>query len=65
MIPPKSEPLQVPTRPENHAMPAERDLEHEKEKQFTAALELEMWKAEQEEHFLKQLKQKEKTALLK
>ena len=46
-------------------MPAERDLEHEKEKQFTAALELEMWKAEQEEHFLKQLKQKEKTALLK
>lgn len=55
----------MPNRLENHVMPAERDLEQEKEKQFTAALELEMWKAEQEEHFLKQLKQKEKTALIK
>ena len=66
--PPLIQPVQSQPHIERPATqgPAERDMEETtKEKQFNAALELEMWKAEQEEQFNQQLKQREKATLLK
>ena len=63
---PPQQPVAPPPIERPLQQPAERDLEEtNKEKQFNAALELEMWKAEQEEQFQKELKQREKATLLK
>ena len=63
---PPQEPVAPPPVERPVQQPAERDLEEtNKEKQFNAALELEMWKAEQEEQFQKELKLREKATLLK
>ena len=76
VLPPPNEPVESPIReippPANHQPqdnPHPRDTldnrEQNKREQFKAALELEMWKAEQEEIFNSQLKQKEKDTLMR
>ena len=66
IVVPPQQPVAPPPIERPLQQPAERDLEEtNKEKQFNAALELEMWKAEQEEQFQKELKQREKATLLK
>lgn len=73
---PPNEPVESPIREirppaidnspqNNHPCDTPCNREHNKREQFKAALELEMWKAEQEENFNSQLKQKEKDTLMR
>lgn len=76
VLPPPNEPVESPIReippPANHPpqdnhhpRDTSDNREQNKREQFKAALELEMWKAEQEEIFNSQLKQKEKDTLMR
>ena len=72
--PPPNEPVESPIREipppanlpaDNHPRDTSDNREQNKREQFKAALELEMWKAEQEEIFNSELKQKEKDTLMR
>ena len=73
VLPPPNEPVESPIREipppaineDNQHQDNNHPRDTNKREQFKAALELEMWKAEQEEIFNAQLKQKEKDTLMR